>query len=48
MAKGQKRGNREIKKPKRDKPSPKPDQPFRNHVGLSTITDVMRLNGKAR
>jgi hypothetical protein len=48
MSKEQKRGNREVKKPKQDKPAPKPDQPFRNQVGLSAIKDNKDLNGKAR
>jgi len=48
MAKAQKRGNREIKKPKQDKAEPKPVQPIGNHIGLSAIKDVKRVNGKAR
>lgn len=48
MAKGQKRSNREIKKPKQDKAAPKPAQPFRNDIGLAMNKDAKLLSGKAR
>lgn len=48
MAKEQKRGNREIKKPKQDKAEPKPAKPFGNHIGPSANKDLKRVNGRAR
>lgn len=35
MAKGQKRSNREIRKPKQEKPTPKPESPFGNAAKLA-------------
>lgn len=36
MAKGQKRSNRELRKPKKDKVAPKADQPFGAQVKAAT------------
>jgi hypothetical protein len=47
MAKGQKRGNREIKKPKQNKAAPQPASPFRSLTGLSAPKEVKRVTGKA-
>jgi hypothetical protein len=46
MAKGQKRGNREIRKPKQEKASPKPEIPFGNQVKLATNANTPRGKGK--
>jgi len=48
MAKGQKRGNREHKKPKQDKAVPKPVDPFAKQTSLAANTNIRRAKGKAR
>lgn len=48
MAKGQKRGNREIKKPKLEKAVPKAADPFANQARFASNTNVKRAKGKAR
>ena len=46
MAKGQKRSNREIRKPKQTKPDAKADSPFPNRVEISAIASGPRGKGK--
>lgn len=46
MAKGQKRSNREIRKPKQAKTEAKPEIPFANRVKLSTMEAAPRQKGK--
>jgi len=48
MAKGQKRSNREIKKPKKEKALTKPETPFSDHVKAAANTAAPRGKGKAR
>ena len=43
MAKGQKRSNREIRKPKKEKVAPKVDTPFGSQVKLAS--NAQRRNG---
>lgn len=45
MAKGQKRGNREAKKPRREKAAPKSADSF---ARLTANTNTKRAKGKAR
>ncbi|MBC2860355.1 hypothetical protein [Stappia sp. 28M-7] len=47
MAKGQKRSNREIRKPKQAKAEVKPEIPFANRVKLSAIAADPRQKGKS-
>ncbi|WP_292234108.1 hypothetical protein [Mesorhizobium sp.] len=42
MAKGQKRSNREIRKPKQAKAAPKADNPFGNPIKLGANTNGPR------
>lgn len=46
MAKGQKRSNREIRKPKQDKAPPKPEATFGNQIKLAANANGPRGNGK--
>lgn len=48
MAKEQKRGNREAKKPKKEKAASKSADPFANQTKLATNTNIRRAKGKAR
>ncbi|MGY2916063.1 hypothetical protein ACVWYP_001693 [Bradyrhizobium sp. USDA 3262] len=48
MAKGQKRGNREAKKPKQEKAAPKSADPFASQTRLAANTNTRRAKGKAR
>jgi hypothetical protein len=48
MPKGQKRGNREIRKPKQKKATPEPADLFANQTRLAANTNTQRANGKAR
>ena len=43
MAKGQKRSNKEVKKPKQNKEAPKPSAPFQK--GLSAPTGAQKKKG---
>ena len=45
MAKGQKRSNREIRKPKQEKAAPKPENTFGNQIKLAA--NAVRPRGKA-
>ncbi|WP_249694077.1 hypothetical protein [Stappia sp. WLB 29] len=47
MAKGQKRSNREIRKPKQAKAEAKPEVPFANRVKLSAMEAAPRPKGKS-
>ncbi|MCC4243188.1 hypothetical protein [Stappia indica] len=47
MAKGQKRSNREIRKPKQAKAEAKPEVPFANRVKLSAMEAASRQKGKS-
>lgn len=47
MAKGQKRSNREIKKPKKDKPQPKTEDTFSKQIKLTTDANTARGKGKS-
>lgn len=47
MAKGQKRSNREIKKPKQEKAAPKPDTPFGNQIRAAGKPSAPRVGGKS-
>lgn len=47
MAKGQKRSNREIRKPKQAKASTKPEDTFGSQVKLAANANVARGKGKA-
>jgi hypothetical protein len=47
MAKGQKRSNREIKKPKQEKAPIKPDNPFANQNRRAANTNAPCVKGKA-
>ncbi|MFC3206088.1 hypothetical protein [Aquamicrobium soli] len=42
MAKGQKRSNREIRKPKQEKAPPKPEGAFSNPTKLATKDSALR------
>ena len=46
MAKGQKRSNREIRKPKQEKAPPKPESTFGNQIKLAANANVPRGKGK--
>jgi hypothetical protein len=48
MAKGQKRSNREIRKPKREKASAKPEGTFNDPIKLAANSNASRGNGKGR
>ena len=48
MAKGQKRSNREVKKPKQEKVAPRVPDPFDKLTRLATNTNTKRAKGKAR
>lgn len=48
MAKGQKRGNREIKKLKKEKVATKSADPFASQTRLAVNTNTKRAKGKAR
>jgi hypothetical protein len=45
MAKGQKRSNREIRKPKQEKAPPKPEGAFSNPIKLATKGNSLRGKG---
>lgn len=47
MAKGQKRSNREIKKPKKEKAPAKTDDTFSKQIRLSGNTNAARGKGKS-
>ena len=47
MAKGQKRSNREIRKPKQKKDPPRPESPFGNQIKLAGNPNVPRGKVKA-
>jgi hypothetical protein len=46
MAKGQKRSNREIRKPKQDKAPPKAESTFANQIKISAGANAPRGKGK--
>ncbi|MEQ1955607.1 hypothetical protein [Mesorhizobium sp. CN2-181] len=46
MAKGQKRSNREIRKPKQDKAPPKPEGAFGNQIKPAANANAPRGKGK--
>jgi hypothetical protein len=46
MAKGQKRSNREVRKPKQIKSEAKPEPPFANRVKLSATAAGPREKGR--
>lgn len=46
MAKGQKRSNREIRKPKQEKAGPKPESNFGNQIKLAATASAPRGKGK--
>lgn len=46
MAKGQKRGNRETRKPKKDKPVAKPESILGNPAKVFEKANEARLKGK--
>lgn len=48
MAKGQKRGNREIKKPKQEKAPPKPESTFGNQIKHAANANASRGKGNNR
>jgi hypothetical protein len=48
MAKGQKRGNREIRKPKQDKVAPKAESTFASQIRLAANIKAPGGNGKVR
>ena len=47
MAKGQKRSNREIRKPKQEKASPKPESTFGKQLKLAANTNASHGSGKS-
>ncbi|MCT7376953.1 hypothetical protein [Chelativorans salis] len=47
MAKGQKRSNREIRKPKQAKAPPKPESTFGNQIKLAANANAQRNKGKS-
>lgn len=47
MAKGQKRSNREIRKPKQEKALPKPESTFGNQIKLAANANTPRAKGKS-
>lgn len=46
MAKGQKRSNREIRKPKQEKASSKPESTFGNHIKIAANANASQGKGK--
>ena len=46
MAKGQKRSNREIRKPKQEKAPPKPESTFGKQIKLAANSNASRGNSK--
>lgn len=46
MAKGQKRSNREIRKPKQEKGPPKPESPFGNQIKPAANVNASLGKGK--
>ena len=46
MAKGQKRSNREIRKPKQEKAPPKPESTFGSQIRLAANANAPRGKGK--
>ena len=46
MAKGQKRSNREIRKPKQEKAPPKPESTFDNQIKLAANANAPRGKDK--
>jgi hypothetical protein len=48
MAKGEKRGNREIRKPKQKTAISKPADPFASQTRLAATANSKRAKGKAR
>ncbi|MBN9054128.1 hypothetical protein JQ506_02465 [Shinella sp. PSBB067] len=47
MAKGQKRSNRETRKPKQEKAAPKPDASFAGQLKLAANSNAPRTKDKA-
>ncbi len=47
MAKGQKRSNREIRKPKQEKAPPKSESSFGDQLNSAASTNVQRGKGKS-
>jgi hypothetical protein len=47
MAKGQKRSNREIRKPKQEKAPPKPESGSSNPIKIAANSNASRGNGKS-
>ena len=48
MAKAQKRGNRETKKPTQEKAAPRSADPFASQTRLAANTNTKRAKGKVR
>ena len=46
MAKGQKRSNREIRKPKQETGTPKPESTFGSQIRLAANANALRGKGK--
>jgi hypothetical protein len=46
MAKGQKRSNREIRKPKQEKVPPKPENTFGNQIKVAANANASQGKGK--
>ncbi len=46
MAKGQKRSNREIRKPKQEKASSKPESTFGNQIKIAANANASQGKGK--
>ncbi len=46
MAKGQKRGNRETRKPKQEKVPPKPENTFGNQIKVAANANASQGKGK--
>ena len=46
MAKGQKRSNREIRKPKQEKAPPKPESTFSNQIKVAANANASQGKGK--
>ncbi len=46
MAKGQKRSNREIRKPKQEKTPPKPESTFGNQIKIAANANASQGKGK--
>ena len=47
MSKGQKRSNRETRKPKQEKTAPKPDASFASQMRLAANSNAPHAKGKA-